>query len=97
MSELSGLAPSQIESLFLRASKLCITWSHRSPYRSHNKPEYDHLESYSNKPDCFRRVANLIRTHCSELIMDEHARVQGKVTISFDGNFSFIHSKLQFK
>lgn len=42
----------------------------------------DKLESYTRKPDCFRRVANSIRVQCGDLDMDEDERVRGTLSSS---------------
>ena len=38
-----------------------------------------HLEAYhdARRPDCFRRVAGALRTHCGELEVDEGERIRG--------------------
>ena len=35
------------------------------------------LQTYSRKPDCFRKAARAISTQCTDLDMDEDARVNG--------------------
>jgi hypothetical protein len=35
------------------------------------------LQTYSRKPDCFRKAAGSISTQCANLDMDEEARVNG--------------------
>ncbi|KAJ7138514.1 hypothetical protein C8R43DRAFT_606360 [Mycena crocata] len=40
------------------------------------------LESYSRRPDCFRRVAATIRLRCGELEMDEDERVKAAISMT---------------
>ncbi|KAI0746941.1 hypothetical protein C8Q80DRAFT_1178461 [Daedaleopsis nitida] len=40
------------------------------------------LEAYARKPDCFRRVANMIQTRCSELETDEAERVKAALSMT---------------
>ncbi|KAH9941244.1 uncharacterized protein BXZ73DRAFT_16469, partial [Epithele typhae] len=40
------------------------------------------LETYSNRPDCFRAAAKRIQTRCSELEIDEGARVQAALSMT---------------
>jgi hypothetical protein len=42
----------------------------------------DSLENYSRRPDCFRKVAGAIRTHCGQLDMGEGERINGDYLIS---------------
>jgi hypothetical protein len=37
----------------------------------------DALQTYSRKPDCFRKAAKSISAQCANLDMDEDARVNG--------------------
>ena len=37
----------------------------------------DALQTYSRKPDCFRKAARAISTQCADLDMDEDARING--------------------
>ncbi|KAF9475726.1 hypothetical protein BDN70DRAFT_223506 [Pholiota conissans] len=43
---------------------------------------YDALQSYSRKPDCFKRAAGLVRAQCIDLDMDEDARVEAAITMT---------------
>ncbi|KAI0797221.1 hypothetical protein BC629DRAFT_1502302 [Irpex lacteus] len=43
---------------------------------------HDKLESYTRKPDCFRRVANSIRVQCGDLDMDEDERVRAAISMT---------------
>ncbi|KAF8804734.1 hypothetical protein BYT27DRAFT_7107523, partial [Phlegmacium glaucopus] len=40
------------------------------------------LQTYSRKPDCFRKVANTISRHCADLDMDEDARVNAAISMT---------------
>ncbi|KAJ7136127.1 hypothetical protein C8R44DRAFT_769753 [Mycena epipterygia] len=40
------------------------------------------LESYSRRPDCFRRVAGKIRLRCGELEMNEDERVEAAISMT---------------
>ncbi|KAH9924372.1 hypothetical protein B0H21DRAFT_797293 [Amylocystis lapponica] len=40
------------------------------------------LESYTRRPDCFRRAAGLIRTRCGELDIDEDERVRAAISMT---------------
>lgn len=37
----------------------------------------DGFNLYTNKPDCFKRAANLIRVSCGDLETDEEERIKG--------------------
>ena len=43
----------------------------------------DSLENYSRRPDCFRKAAGVIRTHCGQLDMGESERINGNQRTSW--------------
>ena len=44
---------------------------------SHHHISLEALQTYTRKPDCFRKAARAISTQCADLDMDEDARVNG--------------------
>ena len=70
-----ALTTAETDALFLHVGRWRTT---RSANSSLSPVQLlDALELYSRKPDCFRRAVSLIRVQCSELDMDENARVKG--------------------
>jgi hypothetical protein len=62
----------EIDQLFLGKGK-----DETTSFRPSQKPFPGALESYSRKPDCFRRAASLFLAQCEELQMNESDRVNG--------------------
>lgn len=50
----------------------------------------DALQAYSRKPDCFKRAASVIRIRCTDLDMNEDARVNGNKTLATFLSVDFI-------
>ncbi|GLB39285.1 putative tht1-like nuclear fusion protein [Lyophyllum shimeji] len=42
----------------------------------------DSLRDYARRPDCFRRAASLIRSHCAQLDMNENERVNAAISMT---------------
>ncbi|KAF8067630.1 hypothetical protein FPV67DRAFT_1416278, partial [Lyophyllum atratum] len=42
----------------------------------------DSLNNYARRPDCFRRAAGLIRSHCAQLDMNESERVNAAISMT---------------
>ncbi|KAF8882190.1 hypothetical protein CPB84DRAFT_1648017, partial [Gymnopilus junonius] len=42
----------------------------------------DALQAYSRKPDCFKKAAATIRSRCTDLDMDEEARVTAAISMT---------------